>query len=60
MGAGIVFALEYFDPSFHTPAEVEAFFNRPVLAAVPDQGGVPYQVYGGSALGPAFQAPEPE
>ena len=39
MSAGVVFTLEYFDPSFRTPAEVEAFFNRPVLAAVPDQQG---------------------
>lgn len=61
VSAGVVFTLEYFDPSFHTPAEVEAFFNRPVLAAVPDQGGTPLQVYGGSnVLSPPFQSPEPE
>jgi uncharacterized protein involved in exopolysaccharide biosynthesis len=46
VSAGAVFTLEYFDPSFHTPAEVEAFLNRPVLAAVPDEGGgVSYQLY---------------
>jgi len=61
VSAGVVFTLEYFDPSFHTPAEVEAFFNRPVLAAVPDQSCAPYQVYGSrNALSPPFQSPEPE
>lgn len=39
ISAGVVFTLEYFDPSFRTPAEVEAFLNRPLLAAVPDQQG---------------------
>jgi uncharacterized protein involved in exopolysaccharide biosynthesis len=39
VSAGVVFTLEYFDPSFRTPTEVEAFLNRPVLAAVPDQQG---------------------
>ena len=28
-------AAEYFDPSFHTPAQVAAELNVPVLAAVP-------------------------
>jgi uncharacterized protein involved in exopolysaccharide biosynthesis len=39
VSAGVIFTLEYFDPSFRTPTEVEAFLNRPVLAAVPDQQG---------------------
>jgi uncharacterized protein involved in exopolysaccharide biosynthesis len=37
VSSGTVFALEYFDPSFRTPADVEEFSNRPVLAAVPDE-----------------------
>lgn len=61
VSAGAVFTLEYFDPSFHTPAEVEAFLNRPVLAAVPDQGGgVSYQLYGRNAPNAPFQSPESE
>jgi uncharacterized protein involved in exopolysaccharide biosynthesis len=39
VSAGVVFMLEYFDPSFRTPMEVEAALNRPVLAAVPDEKG---------------------
>jgi len=37
VSSGAVFTLEYFDPSFRTPADVEEFSNRPVLAAVPDE-----------------------
>jgi len=37
--AGMVFTLEYLDPSFRTPSEVRAVLNVPLLAAVPDQGG---------------------
>ena len=37
VSSGTVFALEYFDPSFRTPSDVEEFSNRPVLAAVPDE-----------------------
>jgi len=32
---GVIFAREYLDPSFRTPAEVSAELNIPVLAAVP-------------------------
>jgi uncharacterized protein involved in exopolysaccharide biosynthesis len=46
ISAGAMFTLEYLDPSFHTPAEVEIFLNRPVLAAVPDQDGISYRLYG--------------
>jgi len=61
VSAGAVFTLEYFDPSFHTPAEVEAFLNRPVLAAVPDEGGgVSYRLYGPNAPEAAFQPGETE
>jgi len=35
--AGVVFTLEYLDPSFRTPNEVRAVLNVPLLAAVPDQ-----------------------
>jgi len=35
--AGMVFTLEYMDPSFRTPSEVRAVLNVPLLAAVPDQ-----------------------
>jgi uncharacterized protein involved in exopolysaccharide biosynthesis len=45
VSAGAIFALEFLDPSFHTPAQVEAFLNRPVLAAVPDQDGISYRLY---------------
>jgi uncharacterized protein involved in exopolysaccharide biosynthesis len=37
--AGMVFTLEYLDPSFRTPNEVRAVLNVPLLAAIPDQGG---------------------
>jgi uncharacterized protein involved in exopolysaccharide biosynthesis len=37
VSSGAVFALEYFDPSFRTPADLEGFSNSPVLAAVPDE-----------------------
>jgi|HubBroStandDraft_6_1064221.scaffolds.fasta_scaffold16325_3 uncharacterized protein involved in exopolysaccharide biosynthesis len=35
--AGLVFTLEYMDPSFRTPNEVRSVLNVPLLAAVPDQ-----------------------
>jgi len=37
VSGGIVFTLEYLNPSFRTPREVEAVLNVAVLAAVPDQ-----------------------
>jgi uncharacterized protein involved in exopolysaccharide biosynthesis len=37
VSSGAVFALEYFDPSFRTPADLEGFSNSPLLAAVPDE-----------------------
>jgi uncharacterized protein involved in exopolysaccharide biosynthesis len=37
VSAGVVFAVEYFDPSFRSPSEVEAVLQLPVLAAVPDK-----------------------
>ena len=39
VSGGMVFALEYLNPSFRTPAEVETVLNVPVLAAIPDQEG---------------------
>jgi uncharacterized protein involved in exopolysaccharide biosynthesis len=41
VSAGVVFAVEYFDPSFRSPSEVEAVLNLPVLAAVPDKDWAP-------------------
>jgi uncharacterized protein involved in exopolysaccharide biosynthesis len=41
LSAGVVFAVEYFDPSFRSPSEVEAVLNLPVLAAVPDKNWTP-------------------
>ena len=35
MSTGLVFATEYFDPSFRTPSEVETLLDIPVLAALP-------------------------
>jgi len=59
VSAGAVFTLEYFDPSFHTPAEVEAFLNRPVLAAVPEEGGgVSYRLYSRDASTASFPSAE--
>ena len=50
--AGMVFTLEYLDPSFRTPSEVRAVLNVPLLAAVPDQSGVAVLVTdGGSGNG---------
>ena len=36
VSTGMAFTMEYLDPSFRTPAEVEAVLNLPVLAAVPE------------------------
>ena len=41
VSAGVVFAVEYFDPSFRSPSEVEAVLQLPVLAAVPDKNWTP-------------------
>ena len=41
---GVVFAVEYMDPSFRTPSEVATELNIPVLASVPhrfSEGGYP-------------------
>lgn len=35
MSVALALALDYFDPSFHTPSEVLNELNIPVLAAVP-------------------------
>jgi hypothetical protein len=37
VSVGIVFAVEYMDPSFRTPAEVATELNIPVLASVPQR-----------------------
>jgi capsular polysaccharide biosynthesis protein len=59
VSAGVVFTLEYFDPSFRTPTEVEAFLNRPVLAAVPDQqGGFGFILSSADGSDTPFQTPE--
>ena len=39
--AAVVFAVEYFDPSFRSPSEVESVLQLPVLAAVPDKNWSP-------------------
>lgn len=45
VSAGLVFGLEYFDPSFRTPDEVQENLNLPVLAAIPRNGhGVEHRV----------------
>jgi hypothetical protein len=46
MSVGLALALDYFDPSFRTPAEVLSELNIPVLAAVP------HRVSGGFATNP--------
>jgi len=38
VSAGMAFAADYFDASFRTAAELEAFLNAPVLAALPNNG----------------------
>jgi capsular polysaccharide biosynthesis protein len=38
VSVGFVFLLDFFDPSFHVPHEIEAAMNIPVLAAVPRSG----------------------
>jgi len=35
LSASVVFTLDYLDPSFRTPGEVQAFLNAPVLTSVP-------------------------
>jgi uncharacterized protein involved in exopolysaccharide biosynthesis len=35
---GLAFTIDYFDPSFRTPDEIEAWLGSPVLAALPRQG----------------------
>jgi len=64
--AGVVFTLEYLDPSFRTPNEVRAVLNVPLLAAVPDQNSgvfvlTPDSGSGtGNAQGGPFQKGEAE
>jgi hypothetical protein len=38
LSAGVVFTIEYLDPSLRTPSEVMSELNIPVLAAVPQRG----------------------
>ncbi len=38
---GLAFAVDYWDPSFRTPDEVEAFLELPVLAAIPHPNALP-------------------
>ena len=40
LGTGSIWMLEHFDATLRTPAEVEAYVNLPVLAAVPYRNGV--------------------
>jgi uncharacterized protein involved in exopolysaccharide biosynthesis len=42
--AGIVFTMEYMDPSFRNPGEVQSVLNLPLLAAVPDQNLRGYRI----------------
>ena len=37
LSAGVVFTIEYLDPSLRTPSEVMSELNIPVLAAVPQR-----------------------
>jgi uncharacterized protein involved in exopolysaccharide biosynthesis len=47
MSVALALALDYFDPSFHTPSEVSNELNIPVLAAVPHRVSGGYEpVYG--------------
>src|SRR5208337_4527457 len=39
LSAGVVFTMEYLDPSLRTPSEVMSELNIPVLAAVPQRSG---------------------
>jgi len=39
LSAGVVFTMEYLDPSLRTPSEVMSELNIPVLAAVPQRNG---------------------
>jgi uncharacterized protein involved in exopolysaccharide biosynthesis len=39
LSAGVVFTMEYLDPSLRTPSEVLSELNIPVLAAVPQRSG---------------------
>jgi uncharacterized protein involved in exopolysaccharide biosynthesis len=39
VSTGLVFAADYFDPSFRTPEEVVRFLGAPVLAALPGRAG---------------------
>jgi uncharacterized protein involved in exopolysaccharide biosynthesis len=39
VSTGLVFAADYFDPSFRTPEEVVGFLGAPVLAALPGRAG---------------------
>ena len=47
---GVVFAVEYMDPSFRTPSEVATELNIPVLASVPHRK-VTAGAYGGNGNG---------
>jgi hypothetical protein len=38
LSVGVVFTIEYLDPSLRTPSEVMSELNIPVLAAVPQRG----------------------
>jgi uncharacterized protein involved in exopolysaccharide biosynthesis len=39
VGAAMIWTVDHFDATLHTPTEVEAFVNIPVLAAVPYRNG---------------------
>jgi hypothetical protein len=47
---GVVFAVEYMDPSFRTPSEVATELNIPVLASVPHRFATAGH-YGGNGNG---------
>ncbi len=46
LSVGVVFTIEYLDPSLRTPSEVMSELNIPVLAAVPQRSGYSNDVSG--------------
>jgi uncharacterized protein involved in exopolysaccharide biosynthesis len=50
LSVGVVFTMEYLDPSLRTPSEVMTELNIPVLAAVPQRMS-PFSKFGGSYNG---------
>jgi uncharacterized protein involved in exopolysaccharide biosynthesis len=48
LSAGVVFTMEYLDPSLRTPSEVLSELNIPVLAAVPQRSGAGEMAWSGN------------